>query len=146
MWKCKTKDIQPYLDIQAYSGIFRDYSGIFWNLCNPGIFRTLVYSKPETYWEAWYIQNSGIFKTRGILRSLVYPKLWHTQNQRHIQNSGLFRTLRYWEPEAYSEPCLTSTMEHLEKQLTATIIFASQLFSQYQLFMSYSSWNKYGFF
>ena len=80
MWKCKTKDIQPYLDIQAYSAIFRNYSDIFWNLCNPGIFRTLAYSKPETYWEAWHIQN-----------------------QRHIEKPGVSKTLAHSEPETYSE-------------------------------------------
>ena len=57
--------------------------------------------------------------------TLVYPKLWHIQNQRHIQNHGLFRTLGYSEPEAYSEPCKTSTMEGFEKQLTDIIIFVS---------------------
>ena len=92
---------------QAYSGIFSNvqelfwyYSGIFWTLCNSGIFRTLVYSEPR-----------------------------HIQNQRHIQNPGLFTTLGYSEPEAYSEPCQTSKMEHFEKQLytlrTAIIIFVS---------------------
>ena len=63
------RHIPPYLGKsrynQAYSGIFRNYSGIFWTLFNPGI---------------------GIFKTRGIFKTLVYPKLWH------IQNPGLFRT------------------------------------------------------
>ena len=47
------------------------------------------------------------------------------ENQRHIQNLGLFRTLGYSEPEAYSEPCQTSMIEHFEKQLTAIIILAS---------------------
>ena len=37
----------------------------------------------------------------------------------------LFRTLGYSEPEAYSDPCQTSTMEGFEKQLTAIIVFAS---------------------
>ena len=41
----------------------------------------------QAYSELWYIQNSGIFKTRGIFGTLVYPKLWLIQNQRHIQNS-----------------------------------------------------------
>ena len=34
-------------------------------------------------------------------------------------------SLGYSEPEAYSEPCQTSTLESFEKQLTAIIIFAS---------------------
>ena len=44
-------------------------------LCNPDIFRTLVYSEP-----------------------------WQIQNQRHIQNLGIFRTLASSKPEGYSEP------------------------------------------
>ena len=31
--------------IQIKSGIFRNYSGIFRTLCNPGIFKTMVYSE-----------------------------------------------------------------------------------------------------
>ena len=34
---------------KGYSGIIQAYSGIFRNLCNPGIFRTLVYSEPQAY-------------------------------------------------------------------------------------------------
>ena len=62
MEKCKIKAIQADLDtfkhIQAYSDIFRHneacpgitqvYSK---PLCNPRIFRTLVYSEPEIYSE-----------------------------------------------------------------------------------------------
>ena len=48
MGKCTTKAIQAdvgmFTDIPAYSGIFKNYSGIFRILCNPGIFRTLAYS------------------------------------------------------------------------------------------------------
>ena len=105
----KFRHIQTNLDNQTYSGI------------------TQAYSKPcvtLAYPELWY-NNPGIFKTRGIFRALVYPKLWHIENQRHIQNPGLFRTLGYSEQEAYSEPYQKSTMERFEKQLTATIIFAS---------------------
>ena len=80
------------------------------------IFRTLIYS------ESW------LFKTRGVFGNLVYPKLWHIQNQRPIQNLGLFRTRGYSEPEAYSEPSQTSTMESFEKKLTAIIIFAISAF------------------
>ena len=42
-----------------------------------------------------------------------------------MQNPGLFKTLRYSEQDSYSEPCQTSTMERLEKHLTAIIFFAS---------------------
>ena len=94
------RHIQTYPDIirhiQAYSGIIQAYS-------EPCI--TLAFS------ELWYIQNHGIFKARSIFRTLVYPKLRHSQNMRHVQNPGLRRTLGYLEPEAYSEPFQTSTME-----------------------------------
>ena len=50
------------------------------------------------------------------------------REQTNIQNLGLFRTMGYPEPEAYSEPWQTSTMEHIEKQLTAIIIFAISAF------------------
>ena len=97
------RHIQESLIIQAYS--------------EPCV--TLAYS------EVWYIQDPGIFETRDIFKALVFPKLWHIQTQKHIQNPGLFRTLRYSTLEAYSEPCQISTMERLEEQLTAIIIFAS---------------------
>ena len=62
--------------IQTYSGIksdiFWNYSGIFRILCDPAIFRILLYSEP------WHIQN--------------------LQNQRHIQSPGTFRALPYSEP------------------------------------------------
>ena len=67
MEKCKTKAIQANLGIfthiRAYSGIFRAYSRIFRTLCNPDIFRTLVYSESEEYSEPWCIQIPDIFKT-----------------------------------------------------------------------------------
>ena len=62
----------------------------------------MTYTKPEAYSELWYIQNSGTFRTRHILR-----------------------IIGYLEPEAYSEPCQTSTMERFEKQLMAIIVFTS---------------------
>ena len=47
------KHIQPYSDIfrhdQAYRGNIQTHSGIFRALCNPEIFRTLVYSEPLAY-------------------------------------------------------------------------------------------------
>ena len=70
---CKTKAIQTDLCTfrhnQVYPGIIQAYSVIFKTLCNPGIFRTLVYPKP-----------------------------WHIQNQKHIQSLGIFPTLVYLEP------------------------------------------------
>ena len=71
------------------SGIFRNYSGISKSLCKPGMFGALAYSKPEAYWEPWYIQNPFIFRT------LVYSEPWH------IQNSDLFRILIYSEPDIF---------------------------------------------
>ena len=49
MGKCKTKAIQTDFGTlrhdQAYAGN-RNYSGIFKTLCNPGIFRAVVYPVP----------------------------------------------------------------------------------------------------
>ena len=84
----------------GYWGTFRKYSGIFWTLCNP-----------------------GIFKIRSIFRTLAYPKLWDIQKQ-------IFRILGYSEPEASSEPCQTSAMECFDKQLTAIIILVSYNYCQ----------------
>ena len=50
MSKCKTKtfhtDLSTFRHNQAYPGIIQAYSGIFKTLCNPGIFRTVVYPEP----------------------------------------------------------------------------------------------------
>ena len=119
MGKCKAKsihtDLGMLMHIPVYWGIFRyiqTYSAIIQGYFEPCA--ALAYS------EVWYIQNSGIFKTRGIFRTLVYPKLWHIQNQKRFQNPGLFRALGYSELEAYS-----STIKRFEKQLTNVIIFES---------------------
>ena len=128
MGTCKTKAIQADLSIfthipanygiysliQAYpaqSEIFRNYSSvwsdIFRTLCNPGLFRTLVYSE-TWYCDTWYIQNPGIFRNL-VLRHLVYSEPWHIQKP-SIATPAIFRTL------AYLELCQTSR--------TAIIIFA----------------------
>ena len=106
--------IQTYLDKIEYSGIFRNYSSIFWPLCHPGIFWILAYSKPEVYSGPWCIQNSGVFRTRDIFRILGY----------------FFRALGYSEPKAYSEPCQSSMMERFKKQLKSIIIFTSYNYFQ----------------
>ena len=50
MGKSKTKAIQADLGTfrqnQQYPGIIQTYSSIFKTLCNPGIFRTVVYPEP----------------------------------------------------------------------------------------------------
>ena len=50
MGKCKTKAIQTNLGTfkhyQAYPRISQAYSGIFRTLCNPGIFKIMVYLEP----------------------------------------------------------------------------------------------------
>ena len=85
--KCKTKTIQADLDIfthiPVYSDIFRNWSGIFWTLCSPCIFTTLIYLESWHIYKQWNIQNTGIFRTGGILRTLsnIYiGKLWETAN------------------------------------------------------------------
>ena len=88
MGKCKPKAIQTDLGTfrynQAYLGNIQTYSGTFKTLCNPGMFRTVVYPEP-----------------------------CHIQNQKHIHNSGIFRTPVYskrWNIQipTHSEPCQTS--------------------------------------
>ena len=61
--------------------------------------------------------------------------------------SGIFRTLIYSksEPEAYSEPCRTSSMERVAKIVNSCSCFC-KLFSQYQLFTFYTYFNKNLFF
>ena len=50
MGKCKTKaihtDLGIFRDNQAYLGIIQAYSDKSRTLCNPGIFRTVVYPEP----------------------------------------------------------------------------------------------------
>ena len=138
MGKCKTKTIQADLGIfthimaysrifrlsrhiQAHSGIFRNYSGIFWTLCNPGIFRTLL------YWASWHIQNQNM--------SEAYSEPWYIHNCGTFRTRKMLRILSYSESKTYSEPCQASTMEHFEKQLTVIIIFAS-----YDYFCNISLW------
>ena len=88
--KSEAKAIQTHLSTfthnHAYPGIIQAYSGIFKTLCNPGMFRTVVYpepftySEPEAYSEPWQIHNPGLFRTP------IYSERWHIQNPRHIQN------------------------------------------------------------
>ena len=50
--KSEAKAIQTHLSTfthnHAYPGIIQAYSGIFKILCNPGIYRTVVYPEPFT--------------------------------------------------------------------------------------------------
>ena len=50
MVKCKTEaipaDLGTFRYNQAYLGLIQVYLGIFKTLCNPGIFRTVVYPEP----------------------------------------------------------------------------------------------------
>ena len=73
MCKCKTKAIQTDLGTfkhnQTYPGIIQVYSGIFKTLCNPDIFRTVVYREPEAYSEPWHIYKPGIFRIPVYLES-----------------------------------------------------------------------------
>ena len=123
----------------------RKYSGILRTLCNPSIFRILVYSESDVYAEPWYIQNRRIFRIRGIFRTRAYSEQWYIQNPNifrteaysepwHIQNSGIFRTLGYSEPEGNSEPCQTSMMEHCAKVVNSYIV----VFANYNYFCNIS--------
>ena len=149
-WKRKAfqADLGIFTDTQTYSGIFRNYSGIFNTLCKLGIFRTLAYWEPEPYSELWYIQETsilrtrGISRTKGIFRTAVYSNTWDIENQRHTQNLVIFRTLACWEPQIYSQPCQTSTMESFTK-IVKSYYFCKSLFLQYQLFTFSTLWNTY---
>ena len=66
MGKCKTKAIQTDSNIfrhnQAYPGIIQAHSGMFRTLRNPGILNCGI-SRTMTYSPPWYIQNPGLFRT-----------------------------------------------------------------------------------
>ena len=74
MGKCKAKAIKTDdRHNQAYSGIFRI-------MCNPGVFRTVVYPEP------WYIQNQKHIQNPGMFTYLVYSETRYI-----IQNAGIFK-------------------------------------------------------
>ena len=54
----KTKAIQ--IDLSIWHNVA--YSGIFRNVCNSGMFKTLVYSEQDAYSELGYIQNRHKFR------------------------------------------------------------------------------------
>ena len=122
MGKCKITAIQidsgTFRHKQAYPGIIQAYSDIFWALCNPSIFR-----------------------------GVVYPEPWHIQNQKHFQNPGIFRTLAYSNSgifETCSETCQTSTMRRFPKIVNGYNYFHKlQLLSLYKFAAFSASWNKY---
>ena len=118
MGKCKTKVVQADLNIfthiqhiTAYSDILRHnqaYSGIFRTLCNPDIFKTMVYLELQDIQNQKHIQNRGIFRTLaysnpGIFGILVYSEPYY------VQKPGIFRI----KTLTYSQSCQTSTMERL---------------------------------
>ena len=101
MGKCKTKAIQTDLGTfrhnQAYPGIIQAYSGIFKTLCNPGIFRTVVYPEP------WHIQNQKHMQNPGIFTTLVYSEPRYIQNAGIFKIQDIFRNLSNLYDEALSE-------------------------------------------
>ena len=101
MGECKTKAIQTNIGTfrhnQAYPGIIQAYSGIFKTLCNPGIFRTVVYPEP------WHIQNQKHIQNPGIFAALVYLELWYIQNAGILKIQAIFRTLSNIYGEAFWE-------------------------------------------
>ena len=63
-----------------------------------GISRTLIYSKPKTYSEPRYIENSGIFKTQGLFRhrrcqTFMMKRLMKAVNEKQFRNISLPRSL-----------------------------------------------------
>ena len=97
------RHIQTYPDIIRHiQELFRNYSGIFWTLRNPGTFRALVHS------ESWHIQNQ-----RYIQNLNIYSESWTIQNPGIFRTGGILRTL------------LKSKIERFEEQQTTIIIFAN---------------------
>ena len=74
MKKFKAKAIQSdegiFMHILTYSDMFehKQSIGIFRTLCNPGIFRTVVYTEQKH------------ILSRDILRTMAYSEPWHIQN------------------------------------------------------------------
>ena len=101
MGKCKTKAIQTDLGTfrhnQAYPGIIQAYSGIFKTLCNPGIFRTVVYPEP------WHIQKQKYIQNLGIFAILVYSEPPQIQNAGIFKIQGIIRTLSNIYDRAFNE-------------------------------------------
>ena len=104
MGKYKTKAIQAdlgiFTQIPAYSGISRHIQpNIIRHIqaySEPCV--TLINSEPDAYSEPWYIQKPGLFRT------LVCSKPWHIQNQGHIHDPDIFRTQTYLEPSLFRTP------------------------------------------
>ena len=70
--------------IQAYSSRFRNYSDISLTLCNPDKFRTLVCS------ESWYIQNQRHIQNPGIFKNLVQSEPeTYIQNREIFRTGGI---------------------------------------------------------
>ena len=101
MSKCKTKaihtDLSTFKDNQAYPGIIQAYSGIFKTLCNPGIFRNVIYPEP------WHIQNHKHIQNLGIFRTMVYSEPPYIQRAGIFKIRGKFRTLSNLYNEAFCE-------------------------------------------
>ena len=86
----KQKSFRQFRHNQAYLGVIQAYSGMLRTLCNPGIFRAVVYPEPRYIQKQKHIQNPGIYirynHNPGIFRTPVYSERWHIQNPRHIHN------------------------------------------------------------
>ena len=91
MGKCKAKAIQTNLGTfrhnLGYPVIIQTYSGTFRTLCNPVIFRAVVYLDP------WHIQNQKYIQNPGIFTTLVYSKLRYIHNADMSKIQAIFRTL-----------------------------------------------------
>ena len=101
MSKYKTKAIQTDLGTfrhnQVYPGIIQTYSGIFKTLCNPGIFRTVVYP------ESWHIQNQKYIQNPSIFTTLAYSEPTYIQKAGIFKIQGIFRALSNISNEVFCE-------------------------------------------
>ena len=71
----------------AHSGIIRHIQELFRHI--------QTYFKPcvtLAYLGTWYLQNSGIFRTRSLFKTLVYSQPWCNSEPRYILNAGICKT------------------------------------------------------
>ena len=93
-----------------FRGIFRNYSGIFWTLCNPGIFIILVYPK------LWHIQNhKDIFSTLGYSEPEAYSEPCQTSAMKRF---GL---------QLLSRPISCPLVHEINMVFNAGLIFTAEI-------------------
>ena len=93
-----------------FRGIFRNYSGIFWTLCNPGIFIILAHSEPQRH-----IQHLGLFKTLGYSEPEAYSEPCQTSAMKRF---GL---------QLLSRPISCPLVHEINMVFNAGLIFTAEI-------------------